>query len=49
MRYELSDGTTGSTNSFKEEFKKRLKKGISVIKWKCEDANCVTKVVEEEP
>ena len=33
MRYELSDGTTGSTNMTKKEFTKKLQKNIHIISW----------------
>lgn len=42
MKYKLSSGHTGTSNSSKEDFKKRLKKGVSIILWECEDANCTS-------
>ncbi len=45
MRYELSDGTTGSTNMTKKEFTKKLQKNIHIISWK-QDALHELKEVE---
>lgn len=40
MRYKLSSGHSGTTNSSKEDLRKNLKKGITIVIWECEDANC---------